>query len=213
MHPSRERVGRAGLRIRTWLLVACLALPACTPKPSPLQALGNNDVVLAFGDSLTAGVGAGPGETYPEVLQTLIGRTVINDGVSGEVTAQGLDRLPDSLDRHQPRLLLLCLGGNDMLRNMDRAAAESNLREMVRLAQGRGVPVVLIAVPEPRLIAGVAAFYRRIAADFQIPLEDEVLLDVLKNGSTKSDPIHPNAAGYRRIAQSIAALLREAGAI
>lgn len=106
MHPSRERVGRAGLRVRTWLLVACLALAACTPKPPPLQALGNNDVVLAFGDSLTAGEGAGAGETYPEVL-----------------------------------------------------------------------------------------------------------LDVLKNGSTKSDPIHPNAAGYSRMAQSIAALLREAGAI
>lgn len=199
--------------LRAWLLLACLALAACTAKPPALPALGANDVVLAFGDSLTEGVGAGEGETYPEVLQALIRRNVINDGVSGEVTAQGLERLPASLDEHRPRLLLLCLGGNDLLRNMDRTAAEANLREMVRLAKGRGVSVVLIAVPEPRLLGGVAQFYQRIATDLQVPIEDQILLDVLKSNRLKSDPIHPNGAGYRRMAEAVAALLREAGAI
>jgi acyl-CoA thioesterase-1 len=199
--------------LRAWSLLACLALVACTAKPPALPPLGENDVVLAFGDSLTEGVGAGEAETYPAVLQSLIRRSVINDGVSGEVTEQGLERLPASLDAHQPRLLVLCLGGNDLLRNLDRAIAEANLRRMIQLARARGIAVVLIAVPEPRLLGGVAEFYPRIAKDLQVPIEDQALLDVLKSNGLKSDPIHPNAAGYRRMAEAVATLLREAGAI
>jgi len=170
--------------------------------------------VLAFGDSITHGVGAGSdGETYPEVLAELIGRPVVRDGVPGEVTAEGLARLPASLDEYRPKLLLLCLGGNDMLRDVDPGTTEANLREMVELARSRGVAVVLIAVPKPRLIGGAAELYRRVADELDIPLEDEVLVEVLRDNRYKSDMIHPNAQGYRRLAQALADLLREAGAI
>jgi lysophospholipase L1-like esterase len=193
----------------------CLWLAACgDPRQPHLPRIGPDDVVLAFGDSITHGVGApSDSQSYPEVLGELIGRHVVRDGVPGEVTAQGLERLPESLDEYQPKLLLLCLGGNDMLRDLDPADTEANLREMIELARGRGVAVVLIAVPEPRLIGGVAQFYRRVAEDLGIPLEERVLLDVLKDRDYKSDPIHPNAEGYRRMAQALAELLREAGAI
>jgi lysophospholipase L1-like esterase len=133
--------------------------------------------------------------------------------VPGEVTAQGLARLPASLDEYQPKLLLLCLGGNDMLHGLDPAGTEANLREMVKLARSRGVAVVLIAVPKPRLIGGAAEFYRRVADELDVPLEDEVLVDVLRDNQYKSDMIHPNALGYRKIAQALADLLRNAGAI
>ena len=193
----------------------CLWLAACgDPRRPPLPRIGPDDVVLAFGDSITHGVGApSDSQSYPEVLGELIGRHVVRDGVPGEVTAQGLERLPESLDEYQPKLLLLCLGGNDMLRDLDPADTEANLREMIELARERGVAVVLIAVPEPRLIGGVAQFYRRVAEDLGIPLEERVLLDVLKDRDYKSDPIHPNAEGYRRMAQALAELLRDAGAI
>ena len=193
----------------------CLWLAACgDPRQPPLPRIGPDDVVLAFGDSITYGVGApSDNQSYPEVLGALIGRHVVRDGVPGEVTAQGLERLPASLDEYQPKLLLLCLGGNDMLRDLDPADTEANLREMIEVARERGVAVVLIAVPEPRLIGGVAQFYRRVAEDLGIPLEERVLLDVLKDRDYKSDPIHPNAEGYRRMAQALAELLRNAGAI
>jgi lysophospholipase L1-like esterase len=193
----------------------CLWLAACgDPRQPHLPRIGPDDVVLAFGDSITHGVGApSDSQSYPEVLGELIGRHVVRDGVPGEVTAQGLERLPESLDEYQPKLLLLCLGGNDMLRDLDPADTEANLREMIELARERGVAVVLIAVPEPRLIGGVAQFYRRVAEDLGIPLEERVLLDVLKDRDYKSDPIHPNAEGYRRMAQALAELLRDAGAI
>jgi acyl-CoA thioesterase I len=203
------------LRTGTLLLTAlCLWLAACDHRKAPLPRLGSDDVVLAFGDSITYGVGApSDDETYPEVLAQLIDRHVVRDGVPGEVTAQGLARLPRSLDEYRPKLLLLCLGGNDMLRDIDPAATEANLREMIKLARDRGVAVVLIAVPKPRLIGGAAEFYRRIADELDVPLEDEVLVDVLRDTRYKSDMIHPNALGYRKVAQALADLMRGAGAV
>jgi lysophospholipase L1-like esterase len=204
------------LRTGSLLLAAtlCLWLGACDRGHPPLPPLGSDDVVLAFGDSITYGVGApSESETYPEVLAGLIGRSVVRDGVPGEVTAQGLERLPASLDEHRPKLLLLCLGGNDMLRDLDPAATEANLREMVKLARSRGVAVVLIAVPRPRLIGGAAELYRRVADELDVPLEDEVLVDVLRDNQYKSDMIHPNTLGYRKLAQALADLLHSAGAI
>ncbi len=201
------------LQWRVALLLAVVAHVACGTKPPPLPRLGADDVVLAFGDSLTFGTGADSAESYPAVLGKLIGREVVAAGVPGEVTEQGLRRLPQVLDQHRPRLVLLCLGGNDLLRKVEPATIEANLRAMVRLMRDRGIAVVLIGVPKPSLLPGTASFYRTLADDLQVPLEGEVLEDVLSSNEWKSDPIHPNAAGYRKVAEAIAALLREAGAI
>ncbi len=197
------------------LLVALLlsALAACGEKPPPLPKLGAGDVVLAFGDSLTYGTGAGTEEAYPNVLAKLLSRTVVGAGVPGETTADGLDRLPAVLDEIRPRLMLLCMGGNDMLRKSDFASIESNLRAMVQLARARGIGVVLIGVPTPELFGGPPEFYDRLAKELSLPLENKVMQEVLFDHGLKSDPIHPNAKGYRRIAEAIADLLRRAGAV
>jgi acyl-CoA thioesterase-1 len=197
------------------LLAALLALllAACGSSTPRLPALAPGDVVLAFGDSLTYGTGASTEESYPVVLSQLIGRQVVAAGFPGEVTAGGLERLPAVLDEVNPRLLLLCMGGNDMLRKLDLAAAESNLRAMVKLARDRGIAVVLIAVPQPGLFSGNAAFYDRVASDNGLPLEDGILKTLLYDNEFKADPIHPNARGYRRMAEAMAELLRKAGAV
>ncbi|HEX4986137.1 MAG TPA: arylesterase [Burkholderiales bacterium] len=197
--------------LTAFLLVATLA--ACGPKPPPLPKLGVGDVVLAFGDSLTYGTGASPGEAYPKVLEGLIGRTVVGAGVPGETSGEGLERLPAVLDEVRPKILLLCLGGNDMLRKQDFAGIESNLRAMVVLARSRGVATVLIGVPTPELFGGPPPFYEKIARDEALPLQDGILADILFDRSLKSDMIHPNAAGYRRLAQALADLLHAAGAV
>jgi lysophospholipase L1-like esterase len=194
-------------------MLLALALAACGGKPPPLPRLGLDDVVLAFGDSLTYGTGAGQQESYPVVLSELIGRKVVGAGVPGEVTAGGLERLPYVLDEVQPKLLLLCLGGNDMLRKLDPAQTEANLRAMVRMARDRGIAVALIAVPTPGLFSNNAPFYGKIAKDNDLPMEAGILKDLLYDNEYKSDPIHPNAKGYRRMAEAMAGLLREAGAI
>ncbi|NIO40011.1 MAG: arylesterase [Burkholderiales bacterium] len=199
-------------RVWAWLLVWA-ALSGCGEGHPGLPPLGPNDIVLAFGDSLTYGTGAQRGESYPEILSGLIGRTVVAEGVPGERTAEGLVRLAEVLELHQPRIMLLCLGGNDMLRKVDAGEIEKNLRQMIETAMARGVGVVLIGVPKPALLGDTAQFYQRIAADYEIPYEGNVLNRILRDEAYKSDAIHPNARGYQMLAAALAELLKRSGAI
>jgi len=199
----------------TFLLLAIIigvGLTACSSQPK-LPPLANDAAILAFGDSLTFGTGSEPAESYPAVLEKMIGRRVVNSGVPGEVTGDGLLRLPEVLEREKPALLLLCHGGNDQLRRLNQQQAANNIREMIRLAQKREVAVVLIAVPAPALSLLPPSMYREIAKELSIPIEEKTLSSILASYSLKSDYIHPNAAGYHRLAESIATLLRKSGAI
>jgi lysophospholipase L1-like esterase len=194
-------------------LAALLALAAGCGRPAKLAPLASDAVLLAFGDSLTYGTGAAEAESYPAQLEGLIARKVVAAGVPGETTAQALARLPAALDEYAPQLVLLCIGGNDFLRRLGNAQAAANVRKMVQLARGRGIEVLLIATPEPSLVPAPPAFYGEIAEELRVPLEDRVVTEVLRDASLKSDPVHPNARGYRLIAERIAERLKEAGAL
>jgi acyl-CoA thioesterase-1 len=189
-----------------------LLIWGCSERPK-MERLAADAVVLAFGDSLTFGTGANEDESYPAQLERLIGRRVVRAGVPGEVTAQALTRLPEALDEHAPRLLLLCIGGNDFLRRLGNQQAERNVREMVKLATSRGIAVMLIGTPEPGFTVSPPAFYAGIAREFRLPYEEGVIGQVLTDTSLKADPIHPNALGYRLIAERLAEQLKQSGAI
>jgi lysophospholipase L1-like esterase len=193
-------------------LIAILLLAACERAPT-LPKLDSHDVIVAFGDSLTHGTGASADAAYPAVLAALTGRIVINAGVPGDTTASALQRLPEVLAEHQPRLVLLCLGGNDMLRKHPAAATENNLRLLAQTIRASGASVVLIGVPEPKLFGGAPDFYARVAEEMQLPLESDIFNDVLKDNRLKSDPIHANAAGYQQVAERMAEFLRKTGAL
>lgn len=200
------------LRRAIWFMLAA-ALAGCKADKPPLPRLAADATVLAFGDSLTYGTGAAREQSYPAVLAELTGREVVNAGMPGEVSAAGLARLPELLDEYSPQLLILCHGGNDMLRRSDLAAAAGNLREMIALARERGIEVVLLGVPKPGLFLNAAEFYGEVAASTGVPYEPEALPEILADAALKSDPIHPNAKGYRRLAEAVYALLQEAGAL
>jgi acyl-CoA thioesterase-1 len=203
---------RLALRQLLMLLAALLLAPGCGQQ-AKLQALPPGAVVLAFGDSLTYGTGASEDESYPAQLAKLTGRRVLREGVPGEVSAAGLKRLPGALDEHQPSLLLLCHGGNDFLRRLPAAEAAANVRAMIRLAKSRGIDVVLIGTPEPGFTLSTAAFYADIAKEFRIPYQGDVLSKILRDSSLKADQVHPNAAGYRLMAQRVFELLKKSGAV
>jgi len=195
------------------LAAAALILLAGCSKSAKLAPLGPDAVVLAFGDSLTYGTGANAAESYPAQLAGLIGRTVVRAGVPGEMTAGALARLPNALDTHAPKLLLLCIGGNDFLRGQSKAEAERNIRGMVKLARARGIDVLLIGAPERGLTLTPPGLYAEVAKDFGIPYEGGIVGELLRDSSMKSDAIHPNARGYRAFAERIAKRLKESGAL
>jgi lysophospholipase L1-like esterase len=194
------------------LLIAVMLPGGCGESPQ-VPRVGPDAVILAFGDSLTRGEGAAEDESYPSVLERMTSRKVVNAGVSGEVSEDGLKRLPGELDQHRPALLILCHGGNDFLRRLDPAATADNIRGMVELAQARGIGVLLIGVPEFGLFLSAAPLYGEIAEQARIPYLDNIIPDVLGDASLKADPVHPNAAGYRRIAEAVHQGLRNAGAL
>jgi acyl-CoA thioesterase-1 len=212
--PRLRVTGTHALRGFVALLLLATAVAGCGREKVPkLPAIGPNDVIVAFGDSLTYGTGASEAESYPVVLGELIKRKVVRAGVPGEVTAGGLARLESVIDEHQPKLMIVCLGGNDMLGRSADAQVIANLREIIKTIKGRGVSVMLVGVPRPGLITETAPFYAELAREFDIPYERTIVIDVLYQRELKSDPIHPNARGYRKMAEAIAKLLKKAGAV
>ena len=193
------------------LLLAALLLQGCAePKLSPVPIDGT---VLAFGDSLTLGVGADQNDSYPSVLSELGGRRVVNAGVSGETTDLGLARLQDTLPKTNPDLLLLLEGGNDILRARDPADTKSNLAAMVELARNQGVEVVLVGVPDKLLFSDSASFYEELAEQYELVFDGETLAGLLRRSDYKSDAVHLNSQGYRMLAEAIHELLAERGAL
>ena len=207
MPPSHRLVAFA-------LLLATLALAAsCGGSKVKIGKLERGATVLAFGDSLTFGTGAGAGESYPAVLARSTGLNVVNAGVPGETSEQGLARLPEVLEEVQPKLLILCHGGNDFLRKMDDAGVASNVRAMIRLAKAKDIPVVLLATPKPGIPPSVPALYGEIATSEGIAFEDGALKQILFKSSLKSDMVHPNGLGYAQVAAALEKLLRKSGAL
>jgi acyl-CoA thioesterase I len=197
-----------------FVMLLILLLVGCS-RPPPLPYIAEEGVILAFGDSLTWGTGAAPEASYPAQLAQLTGRRVVNGGVPGELSGTAVARLPLWLEKHQPDLLILCHGGNDLLRRRSRSELVANLRQMVELAQARQIPVVLMGVPDPGLplFLSVADLYAELTEALGLVDVGEVIAEVLSRPSLKADAVHPNGEGYRRIAEAVYATLRDGGAI
>lgn len=192
-----------------------LTLPffACS-KQKTLSPLLSSDVVLAFGDSLTVGVGAKKNESYPIVLQEITGLQVKSSGVSGETTRQGLARLETVLQQTQPKLVLLLEGGNDILKSRKPQETKNNLANMVGIIRSFGAEVVLIGVPPKKIFASECAdFYQELSQELDVILNCDTVGDLLQDNSIKSDIVHFNAAGYKRLAEAIAQFLERHEAI
>lgn len=194
--------------------VLFLFLAACDEQPPTLPRLPENAVILAFGDSLTYGTGVSAQLSYPSILSQRIALEVINEGQPGEISRDGAARLPTLLDEYHPDLMILIHGGNDLLRKIPHAETVANLDRMVEAARARSIEIIMLGVPEPRLFSLKSAdFYQVLAETQQIPTDLVTLPRVLGDSNLKSDAIHPNADGYRIIAENIEALMLRTGAL
>lgn len=200
---------------RILLALAVLLLAACSqPKEA---ALPPGTRVLALGDSLTAPHGVTPDEAWPALLAKQTGWVVTNAGVSGDTSAGALQRLPALLEEHNPQLVLVSLGGNDMLRRLPQGQTTANLGQMLARIKAHGARAVLLATPRPSLAGAVfnnltaADFYRQVAKDHQVPLIEDAIPDVLSDTQLKGDQIHPNAAGHALLSKKIFEALKKIG--
>ncbi len=172
---------------------------ACGPDVPNLDSPGKTIVVL--GDSIASGVGSGPGEAYPDLLAARLGTEVVNAGVSGNTTADGLTRIDEVL-AEDPWLVIVELGGNDFLRRVPPEQTEQSLRGILdRLVAARVVPV-LVELDAP-FGGRYLEIYERLGDEYGAPVVEDTLGAILRDPSLKSDTIHPNAAGQKVLAEAV----------
>jgi acyl-CoA thioesterase I len=183
------------------LLTLCLAGASCGGPDIPnLDSRGRT--IVCLGDSITSGVGASPGPAYPELLQSRLGTEVINQGVPGDTTEEGLARVDEALAA-DPWLVVVELGGNDILNRIPPERTEAALRQILERLLAARVAVLVVELEVP--FAGrQAEIYGRLGDDYDVPVLDDTLGDILTDASLKADPIHPNARGHEVLAAALA---------
>jgi acyl-CoA thioesterase-1 len=209
-------------RLAALLVLLPVAIPprasAQGPGTSARRPASEPRLIVCFGDSLTAGLGAPPGESYPDFLGRRLEAAgyhfrVLNRGVSGETTKDGLARLPAILAL-KPAIVVLAFGGNDGLRGLPLAATRSNLDAMISALRASGSQVVLggITLPPnygPDYIQAFDAIYADLAHRYRLRWTPFLLEQVIgRPGSMQADGIHPTAQGNAQVAENVFALLR-----
>ena len=182
-----------------WAALALVLLPAVAHGASP--------VVAFLGDSLTAGYGLSPPDTYPALLERILGITAINAGVSGNVTADGLARLERDVLAHRPRIVVVALGINDQIRRLPAQQSLKNLDEICRRVQETGARLLLAHVSPPigqdTLLSGI----RALARQYQAELVEDLLRGIITDADLRLDRVHPNARGHQKMAERLRPVL------
>lgn len=188
--------------IYTVLLASTLALSACGKTYDPIN---KTDTIVAFGDSLTFGYGASKNNSYPAILSQISGYSIINAGLNGDTAENGKDRIYEVVEQYNPRVVILSLGGNDMLRKQTQLL-KNNLSFIIEYLQSKKIKVLLLAEPLPEMtLMGVkdAKIYKEIAEKYNIYLLENKFSKYMANDEYKSDLIHLNALGYKSVAEDI----------
>lgn len=175
-----------------------------------MSCASNNLKIAAFGDSLVAGYGATQGNDFPSLLSKTIGVPVQNFGVSGNTTADALARISDVTDAH-PDVVIVLLGGNDALQRIPATVTQKNLSTIISTLQAAHIRVVLVGVPGGFLSDPYAPMFQSLARTFTpISYVPNILSGLLGNSKYMSDEVHPNDAGYAKVAARIAPAVESA---
>ncbi len=190
--------------MQKWILLAALA--ACAfyfmKSSDEITNLHNpHSAVVAFGDSLTAGYGAPQGASYPDVLSKKLGRPVVNMGLSGETAAHAPTRLPQVLEQN-PHMVLIEFGANDYMRGLLQEEAVSAVARIVDEVQAAGAVAVIVDTGGPGMGAYTDA-YKKLAKDKRAVFVPGIMQGIFHDRRYKSDMVHPNAAGYEKVAEKV----------
>lgn len=202
-------------------LLLIFTLVTCGKTAEKYAVIPQGATVLILGDSLSYGTGANTGtntgEDYPSLLATKTGWQIINAGVPGDTSSGGLERLPALLQQHQPKLLIVELGGNDFLHNVPQTKTMANLKAILTQAKQAAVPTVLVAIPEVSAFRAAMGnlqdhtLFETLAQETNTPLITNVFSEVLSDNTLKADQIHANAKGYAVVSELLYRKLAEFG--
>lgn len=174
--------------------------PFKTVKNYPLKT--DAPKIVAFGDSLTAGYGASKGNDYVTVLSEKLGVPIVNKGKEGDTTTDALKRLPD-VEKEQPDVVLVYLGGNDFLRHIPTNVTFTNLEKIISHLQEQGALVVVVGIRGGLLDDPYKDHFKDITSRYHTVYVSDLLLDVMGKKNMMFDAVHPNDKGYEYIADHI----------
>lgn len=177
--------------------------PTITNYPS------RGTTIIAFGDSLVEGVGATTGNDFVSLLAQKISQPIINMGVAGNTTSDGLGRV-EMINREDPKVVLLLLGGNDFLRKVPIEETFKNIDDIVVKIQSKGAVVVLLGIQGGILSDKYDEHFEDIAEKRGTLYVPNVLDGIIGHGELMDDAIHPNDKGYKKIADKIYPILKKA---
>ncbi|WLP95775.1 GDSL-type esterase/lipase family protein [Psychrobacter sp. M13] len=196
--------------------IAIISLNGCSNNEDVIElVLPTGSNVVALGDSLTYGYSVDRDLSYPAVLADMTGWKIINAGVNGNTSANVLWRI-DTVIAQNPDLVLLSVGGNNVLRRVPSEVTAANITTAVKQLKAANIDVILIAQPyfSASALFGRASdnpIYASIAKSENVPLYSKRWSEVISNNALKSDQIHANAAGYRYFAEGLYAYLQQNG--
>ncbi|MBP5616456.1 MAG: hypothetical protein J6X06_01480 [Elusimicrobiaceae bacterium] len=176
-------------------------------KPEVKNFPNANHAVVAFGDSLTAGYGVPSGASYPDVLAQKISRPVVNLGLSGDTAANAPTRLPQVLAQ-RPYMVLIEFGANDRIRQLSRTAAVNAVAHIVDEVQAAGAIAVIVDTGGPGMGEYTKA-YKHLAREKGALFVPGIIKGIFYRPSLKSDQVHPNAAGYAKIANKVHKVIKD----
>jgi acyl-CoA thioesterase-1 len=183
-----------------WLVLASGPVPA---RPT------SGERIIAFGDSLVQGIGATPGNDIVSVLSRRLGVPIVNAGRSGDTTGAALARLDSAVLSRNPRIVIVLLGGNDMLRRVPRATTFDNLDAIVSRIRARGAAVILVSVELGFGTGADGHAYEELASRTSSALVRDILNGIFGRQALMSDGIHPNDRGYEIMADRIEPALKD----
>jgi lysophospholipase L1-like esterase len=184
------------------IVLAFFMLRGMNSKGGVLNYPSAGTDIVAYGDSYIAGYGSTQGNDFVSLLSKKIGRPIVNLGVNGDTTARGLDRI-GAIDSYKPKVVLLLLGGNDVLQRVPHETTFKNLRTIITEFQERGAIVVVLSVRSNLVGGAFGGELENIVADMHTAYVPDVLDGHFGDRQYMSDEIHPNDAGYKVIAETI----------
>lgn len=195
-----------GIIVSIIIAIVILLFLLLRPKTITNYPSSGTDIV-AFGDSLIQGVGSTNSNDFVSILSRKIGMPITNLGHSGDTTADGLARISD-LDKYNPKIVILLLGGNDYLKKVPITETENNLATIIKNIQNRGAIVLLLGVRGGLINDHFDSMFERLRDQYHTAYVSDVLSGLIADSRYMSDAVHPNDVGYSIITERVYGVIK-----